>query len=175
MKRSVTILAVLLLAGASQAAVTSTGGGYLGGSWGIGASAGGTTYDLVAARISPVSLGVDVFESPALRNIVNPSWNMVLDGPTLVSMSGPSNAGSWELWFVGAAPPPVIEIDWALFSGQTKVVETHWVITNGTLDTWSHSNSWNPTRASVVPVPGAMLLGSLGVGLAGWMRKRKKI
>jgi hypothetical protein len=43
---------------------------------------------------------------------------------------------------------------------------------------WSYpATTWNPTRqeltgSGAVPVPGALVLGVIGLGLAGWVRKK---
>jgi len=150
-------------------------GPYLGGSWWINATAPGP-YDLYAVRISPPSVGVDTFESPALRNVSNGSWSMVLDGPSLASMAGPPDSLTWSVYFAGATPPPLLEIDHVFFLGETRLYGTHWVLVNGSIynsgGSWRFSDDWSPTRAEVVPVPGAVLLGILGLGAAGWKLRR---
>ena len=141
----------------------------LGGSWSVGAFAPGT-YDLWAVRISPVSLGLDTFQSPALQT-TTAGWSMLLDGPTVVSIAGPTSPINLNITFSGDNPPPLFEIDHALFNGSTKVLETHWIMANGSVfnqgGSWRHSTDWNPTRAEVVPVPGAVLLGMLGLSVVG--------
>ena len=181
MKNYVKSLAVGILALAVSGPVlanpTMIGGPVIGNSWSITATAGGT-YDLWAIRISPVSLGIDTFEvgSPALQT-ATAGWNMVVETPSLVSIAGPTSPINLNIFFNGGAPPALLEIDHALFNGTTKVIETHWLLTNGVLlpGDWSFSNSWNPTRADVIPAPGAILLGSLGVSLVGWLRRRRSL
>ena len=179
MKNCVRILAigVLILAvtGPVVANPTMIGGPYIGSSWSISATAGGT-YDLWAVRISPGYEAVETFDvgGPALQT-ATAGWSMVLEKPLLVSIAGPTSPINLNIFFASGAPPALLEIDHALFNGQTKVIETHWVLANGSLQSWSHSTSWNPTRADVIPAPGAILLGSIGVGLVGWLRRRRTL
>ena len=147
------------------------GGPYVDDSWSFTISVPWNS-DLYAVRISPGFETEDTFESPAVRNVTLPGWSMVLDGLSLASISGPLTNPDWDVFFAGVAPPALIEIDNAWFNGLTKVGETHWVLVNGSLSSWGHSNDWDPTRAEVVPVPGAVLLGILGLSVVGLKLRR---
>ena len=179
MKNYVRILAigvlVLAVTGPVVANPTMIGGPYIGNTWSITATAPGP-YDLWAVRISPGYEAVETFQvgGPALQT-ATAGWSMVLETPLLASIAGPAGSISLGVYFAGGAPPALLEIDHALFNGQTKVIETHWVLANGSLQSWSYSNSWNPTRADVIPAPGAILLCSIGVGLVGWLRRRRTL
>jgi len=182
MKNFVRILSigvlVLAVTGPVLANPTMIGGPYIGDSWSITAGAPGP-YDLWAVRISPGYEAVETFQvGPALSTTAT-GWSMVLDTPLLASIAGPAGWISLNMYFAGSAPPALLEIDHALFNGQTKVIETHWVLVDGSIynqgGSWDYSNSWNPTRADVIPAPGAILLGSIGVGLVGWLRRRKAL
>jgi len=176
---------VLAVSGSVLANPSMIGGPNIGNSWSITATAPGP-YDLWAIRISPVSLGVDTFEvgAPALQT-ATAGWSMVVETPSLVSIAGPAGSINLDVYFTAAAPPALLEIDHALFNGSTKVIETHWVLANGSIynpgGSWSYSNSWNPSRAdvdgtsaaTVIPAPGAILLGSMGMGIVGWLRRRR--
>jgi len=142
-------------------------------SWYMNVSAGGIgAYDLIAAKIATAG---DTFQSPAFANISNPGWAMVVDSPTLASMAGPSVTSlSWRVYFTKDITDPVTW-DWAVFSGNTLTFTSRYAWDGSKLNYTSHSGFWTPTRTDVIPAPGAILLGSIGVGLVGWLRRRRTL
>jgi len=168
---------ILAVSGPVLANPTMIGGPYIGNSWSITATAPGP-YDLWAVRISPGYEAVEQFEvgGPALTT-ATAGWSTVLETPSLVSIAGPAGSIHLNIFFAGETLPDKLEIDHALFKGSTKVIETHWTLTNGVLlqGDWHYSTTWNPTRAEVIPAPGAILLGSIGIGLVGYLRRRKTL
>jgi hypothetical protein len=174
MKKFLMICVVVLMIAAAPAVANMTfEGSGDGDSWWIQVNAGLPPFDLVAAKIASAG---DVFESPDARNFSKPGWGMILDGPTLASFAGPSTGSLlWKTYFVNDLDKDVT-IDWAVFSGQNRIFTSRYIITNGQLTGYEpYSQYWLPTRADVIPAPGAILLGGIGVGLVGWLRRRRSL
>lgn len=74
----------------------------------------------------------------------------------------------WYGWVYEDMSPVTVNFEMG-FSGMPNIVDTYWsggIQYEGTPDYVSFS---------VVPVPGAVLLGSIGMGLVGWMKRRKSL
>ncbi|MBN1123840.1 MAG: hypothetical protein JXA82_02455 [Sedimentisphaerales bacterium] len=148
-------------------------------SWLLPVNASGLpAFDLVGAKISSAG---DVYESPAALDFTHTGWALLIDDPTLASFGGPSTGSlSWKSHFLNDDDKDVT-IDWAIFSGETLIWTSRYTITNGGLNGGYEPRSqyWIPERADLipttpaVPAPSAILLGSLGCGLVGWVRRRK--
>ena len=123
-------------------------------------------FDLVAVRM--VSTG-DTFEPPTHSGFSNIAWSTIYENPSglpiLATAAGPAVSNlTWSIKFAGLSNNPLV-FDFVAFSGKTLLESAHavwsgskWTITAG---------SWTPTRAEVVPVPAAVLLGMLGLSVAG--------
>ena len=100
---------------------------------------------------------------------------MVIDNATLSSFSGPTTSSmTWRMYFDNDLDKDVT-IDWALFSGETRTWTSRYIITNASLTGYEgKSQYWLPTRSEVVPVPGAALLGVIGLGVANWRLRRRE-
>ncbi|MBN1816934.1 MAG: hypothetical protein JW828_06210 [Sedimentisphaerales bacterium] len=143
-------------------------------SWLLPVNASGlSSFDLVGAKISSAG---DVYESPAAVDFSRAGWTLLIDDPTLASFGGPATGSlSWKSHFANDADKDVT-IDWAIFAGETLIWTSRYTIVNGGLNVYEpRSQYWIPERADLIPVPApsAILLGSLGCGLVGWVRRRK--
>jgi len=138
-----------------------------GGSWSQGFNETGVgSFDLVAVQM--VSPG-DSFEHWTHSSFSTGGWSTVYENPSalpiLATATGPGVTSlTWYIKFAGPSSNPLV-FDFVAFRGDVRLESAHaswsgsgWTITGG---------SWNPTRAELVPVPAAVLLGMLGLSLAG--------
>ena len=144
--------------------------GVEGGSWeqrfqesGVG------NFDLIAIRMTSAG---DSFENAAFNDFSTGTWVLYQNNggvnPTLASASGPSlNWLQFDIKFAGVSGNP-LAFDFVAFSGNTLLETAHAVYpTTGPYGFTITAGTWTPTRAAVVPVPAAVLLGMLGLGAAG--------
>ena len=178
MKRLITfffIMAILCVTSSAPANITITlGDPVSGGSWYLPVNASGLPpFDLVGAKIASAE---DTYESPGARNFSLAGWAIMLDEPTLVSFSGPSTSSlSWRLYFANDADKDVT-LDFVVFSGQNSIWTSRYIIVDGQRVGYEpRSQYWTPTRADIIPAPGAILLSAIGVGLVGWLRRRRTL
>jgi hypothetical protein len=132
---------------------------------------GGTHYnfDLLAVRV----VSGPQLKDPAYSNFSVAGWHLEYENPsslpTLASVEGPSVGYlEWDFLFSGSTSQAFL-LDYAAFVGNTRVGTGGIQWGPG----WSYpSTSWAPTRAEVVPVPAAVLLGMIGLSVAGLKLRR---
>jgi len=140
-----------------------------GGSWLQGFNESGVgNFDLVAVNM--VTAG-DSFENQTHSGFNVSGWSLLYQNngglnPTLASASGPGVSSlTWNIKFAGDQSNQ-FAFDFVAFkSGEDKIAESAHAVWNGG---WTiTTGTWTPTRAEVVPVPAAVLLGILGLSVAG--------
>lgn len=177
MKKLITICAIagfVLAASIANANFTAIGGPLSGESWGQAFNESGVgNFDLVGVKM--VTAG-DSFETPTHSAFSSGGWSLLYENsvpyPTLASASGsPLNNLTWNIKFAGDQSN-TFAFDFVAFGGNNLLESAHavwsggWTITAGT---------WNPSRADLIPAPGAILLGGIGVSIVGWLRRRRTL
>lgn len=172
MKYLVVLIGMAGLVNFATADIVPFGDPFDGNSWGQRFQESGVgQFDFLAVQMN--SSG-DAFEAPVFRNFSAGGWSSVFNSSTLATASGTSLTSlEFDLIFAGANTNS-LEFTFVAFRGNT-LLESARASWNGS--GWSvTAGAWTPSRQSlenlVVPVPGAALLGVLGLGIAGWVKRR---
>lgn len=130
--------------------------------------------DLIGHKIASAG---HTFESPGYSSFTQLGWDMVVDSPTLVSASGPPvTTIGFYVHFPGNSgdytPADPLIVDGVLFRGDTLIYTTRNIWSGSSWSYQPNAGYWTPTRAQVVPAPAAVLLGIIGMGVAGWKLRK---
>jgi hypothetical protein len=182
------ILAALMLFLAiptlAMAEPTAVGEGEEGGTWSQQyhwTLNNGTYPDAIAYRFISGNVGPDLYagwDVPGLRVAGSPSnWHLGVNNQTIVciyDLPQGANGDFYYTVFAKGLNENTSVYDVAAFVNGRIVEEDRHLSGAGSSDVWAvNTTYWQPSYASViVPAPAAVVLGMMGLGLIGWMKRR---
>jgi len=115
----------------------------------------------------------DLASNLTLGAMIGPNSSLTGDGWALLTGSGEFHEEGGYIGLMMDSPFDGAHYGWLHMSGQSAIgTDTH----NVTFDGWAYETQPDaPVGAGVVPVPGAVCLGLLGVGLVGLVRERRRL
>ena len=167
MSKKLTLIAVALLFSATASAdFIAVGEPEEGDSWSQAFNESGVgQFDFMAIRMT----STDLFQPVAMRSLG--TWTNFDVTPKLSYAEGPATSNkTFGIYFAGAKSDP-LEFEFFAFNGE-ELLEGANVAWSGSSWTITGSSE-TPTRTSLmIPLPGAVLLGLIGLTTVAWLRRR---